>query len=184
MSDESQDPSLGEDPSFREAAQELRSASRLEAEEDERQAAQLTRRSRSLADIAFEAMSRGDRVAAGTGDRTFTGQVVYSSGDLMTLEVGRATVDFNLQGPVRLQIVEPARSGGGPRSDGPGSFRGRLLELEGHPGDIEVGSPLLPDGLRGKIQVAAQDHLVFRDAAGTEWFVPLNWIAYVARLTE
>ena len=173
---------FAEDPGLRRAEQDFQDVARLEAQEDERQAAQLALRSRYLADVAFEAMSRGDQIAAGAGDRMFTGRVVYSAGDLMTLEAGGATVDFNLQGPVRLRIVESARSGGGSRHDGPGSFRGRLLELETEPGDVEVGSPLLPDGLSGSILIAAQDHLVFQDAAGAEWFVPLSWIGYVARV--
>ncbi|MGH3452488.1 MAG: hypothetical protein ACRDQW_17665 [Haloechinothrix sp.] len=163
------------------AEQDLRSAVRLEAEEDERQAAQLARRKRSLADVAFEAMSRGDRVAAGLGARTFTGRVVYSTGSLMTLEADGATVDFNLEGPIQLRVIESARSGGGSRADGPGSFRGRLLELEVYPDEIEVGSPLYADGLRGKIQVTAQDHLLVTDAAGSDWYLPLAWIGYVAR---
>lgn len=166
------------------AEQDLRSAVRLESEEDERQAAQLARRRRSLADVAFEAMSRGDRVAAAVGTRTFTGRVVFASGSLMTLEAEGATVDFNLDGPVRLRIVEAARAGGGPRTDGPGSFRGRLLELEGHHGEIEVGSPLYPDGSRGVVQVVAQDHLVLRDAAGSDWYLPLAWVGYVARVRK
>lgn len=166
------------------ASQDFRSAARLEAEEDERQAAQLAMRKRTLAEVAFDAMGRGDRVAAGLGDRTYAGRVVYSSGDLMTLETGGGTVDFNLQGPIRLRLVEAARSGGGSRREGPGSFRGRLLELEAERGDIEIGSPLFPDGLRGRMQIAAQDHLVLQDATGAEWFVPLSWIGYVARVKE
>lgn len=173
-----------EDSDYRRAVEDFRSAAQLEAEEDERAAAQLAMRSRTLADVTFEAMSRGDQIAAGVGNRMFTGRVAYSAGDLMTLEVGGGTVDFNLQGPMRLRLVETARSGGGSRRDGPGSFRGRLLELETERGDVEVGSPLLPDGLRGTLQVTAQDHLVCRDAAGAEWFVPLNWIGYIARVKE
>lgn len=173
-----------DDPGIRRAHQELRDAARLEAEEDERQAALLAARSRRMADVAFEAMSRGDQIAAGVGDRMFTGQVVYAVGDLMTLEAAGATVDFNLDGPLRLRVIHSARSGGGTRRDGPGSFRGRLLELETERGDVEVGSPVLPDGLRARLQVAAQDHLVLRDATGAEWFVPLSWIGYVARVKE
>jgi hypothetical protein len=175
---------LSQEPGFRAAEQELRSSARLDAEEDERQAAQLAMRTRSLSEVAFEAMSRGDLIAAGLGDRMFTGRVVYSSGDLMTLEASGSTVDFNLQGPMQLRIIAPARSGGGGRQDGPGSFRGRLLELETERGELEVGSPVLPSGPRGTLQVAAQDHLVFRDAGGGEWFVPLTWVGYVARLKE
>lgn len=178
------EPSIGDDAAYLQAEQELRSAARLEAEEDERQAAQLAERSRFLVDVAFEAMSRGDEITAGVGDRMFTGQVVYAIGDLMTLDVGGATVEFNLRGPMRLRIIEQARSGGGSRRDGPGSFRGRLLELETERGEMEIGSPLLPDAMRGKLWVAAQDHLVVRDATGAEWFVPLSWIGYVARAKE
>lgn len=58
------------DHNYEEAEQEFRSAARAEAEASGREAAQLAMRGRFLADVAFEAMSRGDVVAVTVGART------------------------------------------------------------------------------------------------------------------
>lgn len=165
------------------AEEEFRSATRAEAEASEREAAQLSMRTRSLADVAFDAMSRGDTLAVTAGGKTFTGRVGYAAGDLMTLETGTGRVDVNLAGGVAIRVMERARSGGRARPEGPGSFRGRLLEHEGVR-DVELWSTVLPDPIRGTVKVAARDHVVFRDREGREWFLPLSTVAYVARLSE
>lgn len=166
---------------FEQAEQEFRSATRAEAEASEREAAQLSMRSRSLADVAFDAMSRGDTLAVTAGGKTFTGRVDYAAGDLMTLETSLGRIDVNLAGPVAIQVVERARSGGRARTAGPGSFRGRLLEHEGAR-EVEVWAAVLAGPLRGKVRVAARDHVVFEDREGREWVLPLAAVGYVARL--
>ena len=163
------------------AEEEFRAAARAEAEASEREAAQLAMRTRSLADVAFEAMSRGDTLAVAAGGKTFTGRVGYAAGDLMTLETGLGRIDVNLAGPVAIQVVERARSGGRARAEGPGGFRGRLLEHEGAR-EVEVWATGLAGPLRGKVKVAARDHVVFEDREGREWFLPLPTVGYVARL--
>lgn len=169
---------------YERAEQDFRSAARAEAEVSEREAAQLGMRSRSLADVAFEAMAKGDLIAVSAGTRIFTGHVAYAAGDLMTLEAGGSPVDVNLRGPVSIRVVERARSGGIGRREGPGSFRGRLLEYEGRPGTVEMGSILFSEPLRGTVRVAAQDHLLVEDQGGHEWFIPLPMVSYVAPLKE
>lgn len=62
--------------------QNFRGAARAEAEESEREAAQLAMRDRSLSDVAFEAMASGGLIAVTAGLWTFTGLVVYAAGDL------------------------------------------------------------------------------------------------------
>lgn len=74
--------SPAEDASYEQAEQEFRSAARAEAEESQREAAQLAIRTRSLADVVLEAMARGDLVAVTVRSRTFTGRVSYAAGDL------------------------------------------------------------------------------------------------------
>lgn len=173
-----------EDSAYEQAEENFRSTARLEAEESEREAAQLAMRTRSLEDVAFDAMTRGDLIAVTVGPRTFTGQVAYSAGDLMTLEAGGTLVDFNLGGPISIRLVERARSGGLSRREGPGSFRGRLLEYEGLGRTAELGSVLFSEPLRGTVKVAARDHVLFQDRAGQEWAVPLAMVSYVAGLRE
>lgn len=182
MPDPDRADGIEEDSTYRQAEQDFLSAARAEAEVSGREAAELSTRSRSLADVAFEAMSRGDQLAAGIGERDFHGTVVHAAGNLMTLDVSGMLVDFNLDGPVRIQIVERVTAGGRVRGTGPGSFRGRLLELESAGHDLELGSPLCPGALRGRLRVTGQDHVVFEDGSGRDWFVPLTWIGYIATL--
>ncbi len=141
-------------------------------------------RTRSLADVVFEAMARGDLIAITVGARTFSGQVTYASGDLVSIDGGGAPVDVNLEGPIAVRLVEKGRSGGMGRREGPGSFRGRLLEYEDRRSTVELGSILFAEPLRGTLKVAAQDHVLFEDQAGQEWAIPLAWVGYVRRLSD
>lgn len=171
---------LGRDADLRGAESEFLTAARLEAEEAAREAAFLHLRSRDLSDAANELMNRGDLVTVTVGNRSFTGCVVHTAGDLVTLRTTEDAVEINLSVAPVIAVTERARSGGRSHSSGPGSFRGRLLELEGKPA-VEVGLFWPTQAvLKGTIRVAAQDHLVLVDASGTERYVAIRWVAYVA----
>lgn len=170
---------LEPDSSLRHAEAEFLSAARLEAEEAGREAARLQMRSRHLGDVVRELMTRGDLVTVTVGDRSFTGRVLQAAGDLMTLLTADDVVDVNLPLASVIAILERARAGGRSRTEGPGSFRGRLLELEGVWG-VEVGIlGSAPAVLKATIKVAAQDHLLLVDAAGNERYVTTRWVGYV-----
>src|SRR6266508_4353292 len=94
--DQREGQDLSADPELREAEVEFLSETRLDQEEAVRDAAALAMRTRALADVAFELMSRGDLVSVSVGDRSFTGRIIYSAGDLMTVKTAEPTVDFNL----------------------------------------------------------------------------------------
>lgn len=185
-SEERHDDELAEelerDPELEQAEADFLSTARLEEEQAEREAAQLGMRTRELADVARELMSRGDLVSVRVGERVFTGRVIYAAGDLMTVQTADPTVDFNLAAPLLISVTERARSGGMPAGEGPGSFRGRLMEWERTPEPLELGLVDPARGaLKGQIRVAAKDHIAFVDTTGREWFVPSASVGYLAR---
>jgi hypothetical protein len=180
--DQREDQDLSADPELREAEVEFLSEARLDQEQAERDAAALAMRTRELADVAFELMSRGDLVSVAVGDRSFTGKVIYAAGDLMTVQTAEPTVDFNLAAAVLISVTERAREGGVAPGEGPGSFRGRLMEWERAPEPVELGlADPARQVLKGDVRAAAEDHVVFVDTSGREWFVPSTSVAYLAR---
>ena len=173
---------LGRDPELERAEIEFLSASRLEAEQAEREAVQLGVRTRELVDVARELMSRGDLVSVTVGERVFTGRVIHAAGDLMTVQTAEPTIDFNLAAPLLISVTQRARAGGVAPGEGPGSFRGRLMEWERTREPVELGLVDPARGaLKGQIRAAAQDHIAFVDTGGREWFVPSACVGYLAR---
>ncbi len=154
---------------------------RAEAEEGERLAALAAARSRSLADVAVELRSRGDRVMISVVGRSFTGTIVYSGQNFCTLRGPRGLTDVRLTAAVQLQVLERAPAGGlGPLA-GPGTFRGRLRELELDGVEVEVGGSGLPEPLRGRIVTVGRDHVRVRGGDGADRYLAEAGIAYVRR---
>lgn len=173
-----------EDPELRELGRELRQRVggefRGEAEESERAAAVAAARARSLAQIAASLRNRGDLVAIGSGRKLFTGTVVYAGADFVSLRTPGRIVHCSLERAVTLRVVERGLTGGIGPERGPGTFRGRLLELELDAHEVELGGLVLGDVQRGRIKVVGRDHLVFRGSDGDEWYVSLMAVDYVA----
>lgn len=168
---------------LRDLARELRERVggdfRAEAEEGERLAALAAARSRSLADVAIELRSRGDRVTISVVGRSFTGTIVYSGQDLCTLRGTGGLTDVRLTAAVQLQVVERATAGGRGHLAGPGTFRARLRELELDDVEVEVGGPGLPEPLRARIVTVGRDHLLVRGRDGTDRYLAESAVAYV-----
>jgi hypothetical protein len=86
----------------------------------------------------------------------------------------------NLAGPVLLDVVARAASGGSTREQfGPESFLARLRELELNQATIEILMGAEPPP-RGMIEAVGVDHLMLRGE--TDQFVPLAWIGAVRRI--
>ena len=169
-----------EDGEFEELASELRQAVgrefRWEAEDVEHLTDQQRRRRRSLTDVAHEAMSRGDIVILGRGEIRHRGTLAAVHNDLALLDTGMGIINAHLS-EVVFTIAERAREGGTVGDKGAQSFQGRLGELE-HTGETVVveGEDL---ELKGRIAVAAVDHVTLVDTEGREWFVPYQAIWFV-----
>lgn len=169
-----------EDGEFEELASELRQAVgrefRWEAEDVEQLTDQQRRRRQTIGDVAHEAMSRGDVVLVDRGEVRHRGVIVSVNDDLAVLETGDGIVNANLDGAM-LAVSKRARSGGTVSDRGSRSFRARLAELE------HTGEPVIIEGfeleLRGRITVAATDHVALADHEGVTWHVPHQRIWFV-----
>jgi hypothetical protein len=182
---------------------------RPEREEAERWALQRMLQERSLADVVYEAMSRGDQLGVELpGGRSFVGRVTHGAGDLARIETAHLLVDVNLALVQALWVVRRPRARGVERGPGVLSFRARLKELERSgaaerlrllqqlkrlgsprvaklpvpdrtPAEVELGLAGRAEPLRGQIEAVAEDHVYFVDRARGEWFLPLARVAYV-----
>ena len=168
---------------FEEMGRELRERVggefRLAAEEDEYWAMKQARRAGTLSEIAYDAMSRGDRVEVWAGQSAFRGFIQHTRNDLLMLQA-HANVDVNLGGPMLLRVVEPAAtSGAGATRNGPASFAARLAELEQSDTVCEFIVPFSRAPVLGRVAIRASDHVIVEDPDGKEWVVPLKWLIAV-----
>ena len=154
---------------------------RRQAEEDEYATRKGVLRRRTLDQVAYELLARGDTVAVLAGERRFLGVVAHANRDLLTLVTPQGDqVHVNLTGPVVLQVAERAPAGGKGRDRfGPESFLARMRELELSERTVEIVAPPAGDPLTGRIEAAAPDHLMVIGNTDTPSFVPLPWVAAV-----
>ena len=166
------------------AASSRRQRAELRHEQEELEAAteELAQKERDLADVALEAMHRGDVVAVAVGDRIFRGSVVHVGEDNMRVADGVGNeIDLLLDGLSTFRIAAGVSGAGRPlREKHPGCFQDVFLDPEATGGEVEVGGPaLLPTA--GRLVVHAKDHLVLRVGAGDEVVVPLGAVVYMIR---
>jgi hypothetical protein len=155
---------------------------RRTAEEDEFTARKAALRRRTLAQVAYELLSRGDNVRATIGAESFRGTITHARGTLATLTPATgAEVHLNLAGPLSLDVVERSATGGRTREPyGPETFVARLRELELSEVPIEAIVGFSDGRPSGVIEAVGEDHLMLRGE--TTHFVPLAWIGAVRRL--
>lgn len=143
----------------------------------------LRKRRRSLRDVCFEWMSRGDLVSIATAGNHFEGHLVAVVNDLAILRT--RTIEI----AVKLSTVDYVRSNrraafagtSGERSVS--SFRALLgrFEIEGTPVRL-VGMDMTFD-VTGTIDASTDDHILMRDAQNLEWVLPRVRIAYAIGIT-
>ena len=152
---------------------------RRQAEEDEYAARKGVLRKRTLDQVAYELLGRGDTVVVVAGERRFRGIVAHANGDLLTMVTPQGDqVHINLDGPIVLHVAERAPTGGKGRDRfGPESFLARMRELELSERVLEVVAPAADDPVTGRIEAAATDHLMVTGTDGLPWFRPLTGIA-------
>lgn len=154
---------------------------RRELEEDaadaERDAELLRKRRRTLTDVCFEWMSRGDLVTISTADHEFEGRLIVAVNDLAVMTTRTLEVAIN------IGLIHFARSDRTAAFDGTtgqrtvSSFRAELgrYEVEGLPARI-VGDSGSFD-LTGVIEASSDDHVLVRDVHRIEWAIARSQIA-------
>lgn len=171
------------DDPYEELARELRQGVgaewRDEAEVTERETHLGSLRKRLMADVAREAMHRGDVVTVMVGGRSVKGSVMFVGTDYLVLQTASQTLDIVLDRAVMRIEAQPG--GGHTTRGGSATFKARLAEYE------QTGEPVtlhLTGGASqqaGRILVAAVDHCITEDAEGARSHTPVALIEMIAR---
>jgi hypothetical protein len=166
------------------AAAVMRAEWRADEEEWTRAALERWQHDRTLLEVLRECMHRGDTIAVRSGSVTFTGRVEAVGDNVVAIAArdGRVDLCCDAAVPLVVRVVERARSGG-TRGDAVTTFRARLLELEMAEGDVEAGTRVSGDVVRGRLTVG-HDHVVVRDdeagdGGGGEMVIALAALAWV-----
>lgn len=134
---------------------------------------------RTLADVARDAMHRGDRVSFAFPSLTWTGTLVAVGDDLARVDTGDGLVDVRLGADAPFVVrTAPPSSDTGHRGDGTvTTFLARLRELDGTA--VRIGSGT--DDLQGEMRVG-RDQLRVVDRDGGCAYVPIDsswWVRAV-----
>jgi hypothetical protein len=136
-------------------------------------------RKRSLADVARDAMHRGDAAIVEIGGRVLRGHLAHAGVDYIVIETDEHAVDVRL---VAVAIrFDPSPQGGHSSPGGSRTLRARLSEYEQTGEELTVVAPGIGVEVSGAIAVAASDHLVVRRSDQTSVHVPTGAVALVIR---
>lgn len=172
------DRDYGFDPAGGELADVARRGAR-EWERDmaawESDAEMLRLRQRSLVNVLWEAMQRGDQATIAAAGHTFSGRIEAARQDLAVVVSGEVRVVVNLAAVDAVHLSPGAGGTGGDRTYG--SFRAFLgmLEVEGSAVRI-IGRKI---DVRGRVEVVADDHVLLDALGGGRWAIVLSRIAAV-----
>ena len=152
-----------------------------EAISAEQDAELLRKRRRSLSDVFFEWMSRGDLVTISVGSAQFEGKLTATLNDLvvMTTKTFAVAINTTLISFARSDRNEAFAGTTGDRTVS--SFRAQLgrYEIDATPVRL-IGSDGSFD-LVGVIEASTDDHLMMRDGQGMEWVLPRSEVACAVR---
>ncbi len=170
------------DYGFESAPDELADVARRGAREWERDMAawesdaeRLRLRGRTLPNVLWEAMQRGDDVTVRTAGHAFTGRLEAARNDLAVLVRDDLRIALSTTMIDALAMTTGGRGVAGDRTYG--SFRAYLgmLEVEG-PEVRLIGRDV---DVRGRVEAVAKDHVLVVRGDGTRWAIALESLAAV-----
>ena len=143
---------------------------------------QLRKRRRTLVDLCFEWMSRGDQVTIGVGEHQFEGQLVAAVNDLLVLRSKDVEVAASIAAISFARCDRRGAFGGTTGERSVGSFRAYLgvAEVEQLPVRL-VGTRFDVTGL---IDASTDDHWLVIDRNGVEWALPHHATEYCLTTIE
>lgn len=151
---------------------------RRAAEEEEFDARLAALRSRDVAQVMFELMSRGDTVAVHVAGHVHTGVVSHARGTLATVDtkVG-SRIHLNLSSAFSISVIERAHKGGKSFDKyGAESFVARLRQCELERNVVEMHVSGRTHVLAGTVEIVAKDHLIVAAPSGETTIVPLQHV--------
>lgn len=135
-------------------------------------------RRRTLAELAIEAMHRGDTITVTLAGRSITGTPAFVGTDYMVLETPTEVVDVRLD-RVILTVVRRPR-GGHRVQGGSRTMKARLAEYEQTGEPVRVVCDTAGEEISGRIRIAASDHLLV-DTSDGQRVVPIAAVGLVVR---
>lgn len=167
-----------EHPDLQGLARRGRSELQEEAVAAEHDAELLRKRRRSLTDVGYEWMSRGDLVTIAAGGHQFEGHLIAAVNDLLVLATKTLEIAFNT---ANLQFARSDRSADRSGTAGErtvSSFRAALGRSEVEGGMIRLVGVAKSFDVNGIIEASTDDHVLLRDAQGVKWVLPRGQVAF------
>lgn len=166
-------------PDLESVARRGRSELGDETEAAERDTELLRKRRRSLEQLCFEWMSRGDLVTIAAAGHTFKGQLTVVVNDLVVVTTKTIDVAVNIARAGLVRSDKRAVFTGTTGERSVSSFRAQLgrYEVDANPVRL-IGEPF---DVAGVIEASTDDHVLLRDSLGAEWALPRTKIAGAIR---
>ena len=167
-----------EHPDLEGVARRGRAEFEAEAAEAEADTEQLRHRRRSLIDVCFEWMSRGDLVTIAVGGARFEGRLDAAVNDLVVIATKTVEVSVNL---ACIGFVRSDRRGHYEGTTGNrevSSFRACLGRFEVESKPVRVTAVDQTFDVAVVIAASTDDHVLGIDSQGQEWALPRKSIAF------
>lgn len=180
---QSREPSKEPRLDRRELRSHLRAQARhefaLEREADETAARIYHERGRSLAETVAENGSATTDITVHLPGTSFTGHLVHTAEDLLTLQDQTGAALHVRFGPSVILSIRRSRPGARIReTPAPGSFIARLRQLELEAQEIYVITTNQFPNTTGILRSVASDHVVL-DSGFQQWLIPLDAVVAV-----
>jgi hypothetical protein len=166
-------------PDLEGVARHGRGELRQEAEEVESDAEHLRRRGRSLVDVCFEWMCRGDLVTIGVGDVEYQGRLEAAINDLVVVTTPGLRVAV---AAAAIRFVRSDRPGAGEGTTGDRSitsFQALLGSYEVERRPVRVHDAAGSFDVSGIVLATTPDHVNLQSPGGQEWILARGAIACV-----
>ncbi len=137
----------------------------------------LRRRRRSLVDVCFEWMSRGDLITVAVGGQGYEGRLVAAVNDLAIVETKTLRIAVNLSLVDYVRSDRPAAFAGSSGERSVTSFRAALGRCEIDATPVRLLDTNQRIDVVGVIAAATEDHVLLRDKHGLEWMLPRSGLA-------
>jgi hypothetical protein len=143
----------------------------------EQEAERFRLRGRTLVDVLWEAMNRGDSVSLVLGDRTLAGGLVAVRNDLALVQQPDALAAVRVGGIAAVKMSPGGEGVAGDRTYGSLAAYLRMLMLDRHAVTV-LGHRV---EVAGVIDAVSPDHILVATQAQAQWAVPLRSLHAVVR---
>jgi hypothetical protein len=148
-----------------------------EAQAAEQDAELLRRRRRSLIDVCFEWMSRGDLVTISVAGHQFEGRLAAAVNDLLIMTTNTLEVAVNAGMVSYARSDRPAAFEGTTGDRTVSSFRAELGRYEVERAPVRLVGLDQAFDVTAIIEASTDDHLLVRDRQNLEWVLPRSRVA-------